>query len=252
MPVPFKRAGFDLLLDPKLANKKIIQVVALCLVVLALMVSLFFDLHLTDDAAGGKMLWNSQEAYLFVALSRDGYHLTPFHYLLASVPAYLGVPRTRDDTRSFTIVFRITPTGVEEHVAPDIGFRAYIPRGETIYAWDGGPLWKWAGTQFERASPEEQQTIILDENILFSKKDYVNVDGWSMRHSLRGWPSKSEIELAGKPVIFLSKANDRPTTKEEIALEVQLPGGTPQTILHAMSWPHLVSKPEYDRTFKKP
>jgi hypothetical protein len=230
-------------------NKRIVQVTALCLVVLTILAFLFLELHFVDDAADGVLLWNSQEAYLFVGLSRDGYHLTAIHCLVALIPAFFGVPRARDDTRSFTIVFRVTPAGVEKHVVPDVGFRAYIPNGETIYAWDGGPLSRWAGTYFEKVDPDEPRRFLLDENALFSKKDFTDANGWSVRHSLRNWPS--EIELQGERVKFLTKINDWPTTRKEVSLDIQLPSGTSQTVLRAKSWPHLVSKSEYDHTFER-
>lgn len=222
---------------------------ALCLVVLAILAFLFPELHFVDDAADGVLLWNSQEAYFFVGLSRDGYQLTAIHGLVALIPAFFGAPRTRDDTRSFTIVFRVTPNGVEKYVVPDVGFRAYIPNGETIYAWDGGPLWKWAGTHFEKVDRAEPRRFLLDESALFSKKDSTDANGWSVRHSLRNWPS--EIELQGKRVKFLTKINEWSITKREVSLDIQLPNGSVQRVLHAKSWPHLVSKSEYNHAFEK-
>lgn len=140
------------------------------------------------------------------------YHFTCAEYLLSHLPAYFGIPRTVDDNRLSMLVFRITPTAVERHVADpyqmDRGFLAYVPRGNTIYAYDGGAmLWKWAGTHFETLTLEEQRKLALDENPFASKKDYTNVDGWSSR-SLANWPAKSEIALQGKPVTFFTKQNN--------------------------------------------
>jgi hypothetical protein len=231
-----------------LEKKRTVLVVAACLLLFVLM-SLFFELHLLGDSAqDGVLLWNSEEAYLFFGWGRGGYHFTGFEYLLSHIPAYFGVPRTVDDNRLSMVVFRITPTAVERYVTEPYrmyrGFLAYIPRDKTIYAYDGGAmLWKWAGTHFETAYPEK---IVLDEKLLSEKKDYTNVSGWSARHSLTTWPSKSEIELQGKPVIFLMTLKN---SGKEVLLDVQLPGAPPRRILHTMSGLHLVSKSEYDRTF---
>ena len=234
-----------------MAKKRSVLVVAACLLLLVLM-SAFFELHLVADSAqDGVLLWNSEEAYLFVGWGRSGYHLTGFEYLFSYVPAYFGIPRTVDDNRLSMVVFRITPTGIERYVTEPYqmyrGFLAYIPRDKTIYAYDGGAmLWKWAGTHFETAYPEEQQKIVLDEKLLSAKKDYTNVSGWSVRHSLTTWPSKSEIELQGKPLTFFMTSKN---SGDEVLLDVQLPGATPQRILHTKSGLHLVSKSEYSRTF---
>jgi hypothetical protein len=73
-----------------LAKKRSVLVVAVCLLLLVLM-SAFFELHLVADSAqDGVMLWNSEEAYLFIGWGRSGYHLTGFEYLFSYVPAYFG------------------------------------------------------------------------------------------------------------------------------------------------------------------
>jgi hypothetical protein len=209
-----------------LGKKRTLQVVAACFLLLVLL-SVFFELHLVRDSAqDGVLLWNSEEAYLFVGWPRSGYHLSCFQYFLAYIPAYFGIPRTYDDNRFSTIAIRITPTGVERYVTEPYqtyrGFLAYIPSEKTIYAYDGGAiLWKWAGTHFESAYPEN---FVLDEKLLSEKKDYTNVSGWSVRHSLTTWPSKSEIELQGKPVIFFMTSKN---SGKEVLLNVQLPGATP-------------------------
>ena len=231
-----------------LEKKTTVLLVTACLFMFVLM-SVFFEFHLVRDSAqDGVLLWNSEEAYLFIGWGRSGYHLTGFEYLFSHIPGYFGIPRTVDDNRLSMVVFRITPTEVERYVSEPYhmyrGFLAYIPRDKTIYAYDGGAmLWKWAGTHFETAYPEK---IVLDEKLLSEKKDYTNVSGWSVRHSLTTWPSKSEIELQGKPVNFLMTSKK---SSKDVLLDVQLPGATPQRILHANSGLHLVSKSEYDRTF---
>ena len=213
------------------------------------LLSLFFEFHLVQDGAQDDvLLWNSEEAYLFIGWGRSGYHISGFEYLFSYIPAYFGIPRTVDDNRLSMVVFRITPTEVERYVSEPYhmyrGFLAYLPRDKTIYAYDGGAmLWKWAGTHFETAFPEK---ILLDEKLLSEKKDYTNLSGWSVRHSLTTWPSKSEIELQGRPVIFLMTSKK---SGKEVLLDVQLPGATPRRILHTNSGLHLVSKSEYDRTF---
>jgi hypothetical protein len=230
-----------------------IQVVAISCVAVTIIV-FFFQLHLVRDwAEDSALLWNSEEAYLFVGWPRSGYHFTCFEYLLAYVPGYFGVPRTYDDNRLSTIVIRITRSSAERYVVDDldgVGFRAYIPHSKVIYAYNGGAaLWKWVGTDFEQASPEEQQGVPLNEIALLSSKDFTSVDGWSARHSLTSWPPQLEIELGGEPVTLLVKLA---SSGDELSLDLQHRGGAPQRILHVERKLHLVSKSEYDRIFKKP
>lgn len=233
---------------------RIMLAAVLCLIVL--LVAFFrWEFHFAGDSAvDDVLLWNSEDAYLFVGWGRSGYHFTCAEYLFSYIPAYFRVPRTVDDNRLSMIVFRITPTAVEQYVVEPYqmyrGFLAYIPRGNAIYAYDGGAaLWKWAGTDFATVTPEEQKRLAIDEKAFASTKDYTNVNGWSSRHSLVAWPAKSEIELQGKSVTFFTKVKD---SGSEVSLELQLPGRAPQSILRTKKAWHLVSKSEYDRIFKNP
>jgi hypothetical protein len=234
-------------------KKRTMQVVATCLALLAI-AACFFQFHLTRDwAEGSVLLWNSEEAYLFVGWPRSGYHFTGFQLLVELIPAYFGVNHTVDDKRFSIIVIRITRSNVERYVLDDSsgsGFQAYIPYGKTIYAYyRGAALWKWAGDHFEQASPEERQSVPIDEKTLLPQKDFTNVDGWSARHSFTGWPPQSEIELAGQPVTLLVKLS---SSGDEVSLDLHRQGSTAQRLLHVERKLHLVSKSEYDRTFKQP
>lgn len=223
---------------------------AACCFIVFVVVIFFYPLYFIDDWVGGQLLWNSHEAYLFAGWSGMGDHYTPVGFLFAVIPAYFGASRPPNDARISTYVLRITPTSIERYVVPDITFRSYIPKDSTVYAWDGGPLWKWVGNHFERATPDEEQKVIEipKVTILSAGKDFSDPHGWSVRNSVTGWPAKSEIELNGKPVVFFMTLQD---LNREVSLDVQLPGGARERILHAKSRLHLVSRSEYKSKFQK-
>lgn len=229
-------------------KKRMVQVLAISAIV-AIVGAFFFEIHFLDDWIGGVLLWNSDEAYLFSTWSGMGYRRTVIGFLAALVPAYFGASASPDESRHCTIVFRVTPTHVERYVVKDVAFRAYIPRGNMIYAWDGGPLWKWAGDHFERATHDEEHEIIEvpAATILSVAKDVSDPRGWSVKNSLTGWPAKSEIELKGKPIFFYMMLND---SNREVSVDVQLPDRERERILHAKSKLHIVSKHEYVRALQ--
>ena len=170
-------------------------------------------------------------------------------FLAALVPAYFGASAGPDESRHGTIVFRITPAHIERYVVPDVGFEAYLPKGKTIYAWNGGPLWKWAGDHFERAAPEEEREVIEipKATMLSGGKDISDPHGWSVRNTLSGWPAKTEVDLGGKPIFFYVTLGD---SNREISVDVQLPNRERKRILHAKSKFHLVGWREYERAFR--
>src|SRR3974377_2094428 len=104
------------------------RVFVICVIV-AIAGAFFSELHFLDDWVGGALVWNSNEAYLFSAWSGMGYRRTTIGFLPSLVPAYFGASAPPNDRRHSTIVFRITPVGIERYVVPDVAYRAYIPKG---------------------------------------------------------------------------------------------------------------------------
>jgi len=229
-------------------KKRIVQALTICIVV-AIVGAFFAELHFLDDWVGGVLVWNSEEAYLFSSWSGMGYRHSLIGFLAALVPAYFGASAPPNESGHCTIVFRITPARIERYVVQGVVFRAYIPKGNMIYAWSGGPLWKWAGDHFERATQEEDREVIEIPGVtmLSIVKDISDPLGWSVRNSLTGWPSKSEVELKGKPTFFYVDLRD---SNREIYVDVQLPGRERERILHAKSKLHLVARREYERLFR--
>lgn len=211
-----------------------------------------------DEIHNSVMLWNSQEAYIFARWSRAGYHFTCFQYLFGYVPAFFGLNHTYDDLRSSTLVIRITPKGIGRYVVErdtanpkgdPVDFRAYFPVGPTIYAADvRGDLWKWAGADFERVRPEDQREVI-NGDAPAQQQDFQNISGWSTRHDVYRWQSRSSIELEDKPILFLLRLGN---SGDELSLEVQLPNGAPQNALHVDGHLHLVGQTKYKEMFKRP
>ncbi len=230
-------------------NKSIVQAVTV-LVIVAIVMALFTELHFLEDWVGGVLVWNPDEAYLFSGWSGTGYRRSLVGFLAALVPAYFGASARPDESRHSTIVFRITSSRVERYIVPDVGFRAYIPKGNTIYAWDGGPLWKWAKDHFERSTPEEEREVIeVPKATLFSVgKDISDPKGWSVRNSLTEWSAKSQVDLGGKPTFLYVALSD---SNREISVDVQLPGRERERILRAKSKLHLVGKQEYEQAFRE-
>ncbi len=237
-------------------RKTVIQLAAFLLFIYA---TCFLRLHLVRDGVENSvLLWNSDEAYLFVNWSRAGYHFTCLEYLVGYIPAFFGANHTYDDTRTSIIVIRITPDGTNRYVVErpyvyddgdhgDRGFHAYFPVGQTIYAFDGSDPWKWAGTHFERVKPEEPVRVTASNQA--SQQDFQNLNGWSARREISSWQLQSSIELDNKPIAFSMK---RDHSGDDLSLKLQLPNAAPQPLLHVNKNLHLVRTTTYKSMFEKP
>jgi hypothetical protein len=68
------------------------------------------------EYCGVNLLWNDSEAYFFVGVGRQGYHVSCLRYPWLTIKEYLGAIESPDDNRAFLVVLRVTSSGVERHV----------------------------------------------------------------------------------------------------------------------------------------
>jgi hypothetical protein len=116
----------------------------------ALVALSFFQMHFVESSGDGDLLWNGNEAYLFVHGVRRSYRLSYLGYLGEMIKEPLGVVASPDSRSPFTLVVQITPSAV----------RSYQVAGE-----------------FEFCTP-------LEHSLRLSRDDSTDVKGWSARHSV--------------------------------------------------------------------
>jgi len=142
-----------------------LKLTVLAAVVIGLVVTLVFGkLYMTRDDSGADLLWNPNEAYLFVTVAHRGFRIRYLEYPWVVLKELLYGVRGPDDQRTSVTVVHITADGVERHVeawdqdqanTPDL----YTPFEGRIYANYRGSLGKWTGNKFEMATAEEQRRL---------------------------------------------------------------------------------------------
>src|SRR5215475_7858587 len=118
--------------------------------------SFFFHVHFIESSADESLLWNAKEVFLFVQGEHRGYSPSYAGYLAAVAKPYFGVVDSPDDRRPYTVIIRVTPSGVERYEESE-QFDFFTPRGDPLYAWHDGDLWLWKGSHFEELSSEQAQ-----------------------------------------------------------------------------------------------
>jgi len=189
--------------------------------------------------------------YMFVMVARRGYRLSYFRYPWEALKGWLRVPTIPTDERVFFTVIRVTPSGVEHHLAsvadstgkiPDF----FTPVGETIYANCQGTLCKWTGDHFEVATTEEQTMM-----------DGINHLGPDVDTKINGWPKKGigpvlgesqfSIQLDKDLALLVRQGNINKLVNESAAVDLQRTGQTPEPLWHVDGKPRKVTKKEYER-----
>ena len=100
--------------------------VAIGIIAAILLFAASFNLYYLRDDSGGQLLWNADEAYLFMTVARRGVRLSYLEYRTV-LKEWLNAPAFPTNQRVFLSVIRVTPSGIERHVGKVVGETADIP-----------------------------------------------------------------------------------------------------------------------------
>jgi hypothetical protein len=216
----------------------------------AVVIAASYRLYFIREDKGGTVLWNKNEAYFFIPISRRGKHVSSLRYAWFLAKEYLGAIEPADDDRESLAVVRVTPSRVENHMLPQTDLRPgsgpsmYTPRKGRIYANCPalGGLCVWIGDHFEPAAQEEQRGFNGIEGL--TEKDFDH--GWSSS----GFNSGFTINVGDQ---FTLSVNDSPMETENGAISIDLlrPGKPPERIWDLSVHKGRVSKTEYQHAFRE-
>ncbi len=166
------------------------------------------EVHVVRPAAGlGQLLWDDDEAFLFIEETVDGLRMPYLQYGAAAVPAYLlGFQPSSRDQKSTRTIIRITAQSEEVHVLrmPHGPF-SLRPLGHRVYARVNGVPMRWSGSRFEPADVNEWA-----ETVRLPSSDFSNVNGWSNRSDVlhRGiGETRYWLRLGGEAVDVINVNN---------------------------------------------
>lgn len=144
------------------------------------------SVYFTRSYVSGTALWNANEAYFFVEVSREGVHDRYIRYPWVLFREYVHAPEGNDDDLTYLVAIHVTSSGVEHHVLMFEDGGSIYPRKLTpleghIYAsnCEGLPscLYRWAGDHFEPATQEESRRWMAPTASLMRKLSTVRTDG---------------------------------------------------------------------------
>ena len=218
-------------------------------------------IYFLRENSGGYVIWNADEAYLFIHVTRQGLPVRYLRYPLFVVGEILGVVESVDDDRASVIVIRVTSSSVERHVlkladradgGPGSDPGEYTPLEGHIYAMcpplDG--LCRWAGDHFERATQEERQRLYGIKSL--TRKDFENdKDGWSRRQFRAGSTDrKFTIKVGDKFELSVNNIGVNGTENGTVSIDLLRPGKAPERIKDFYRRERKVSRTEYQHAFQ--
>jgi hypothetical protein len=213
--------------------------VALALAIVLILL-FFFHIYYIETSVDADLLWNANEVLFFAHGENRGYHVSYLGYAVALAKGYFGVIDPPDDRNSFTTIIRITAEGTERREVKGI-FEYCTPQNGLLYAAHDGDLWRWTGSDFQKASARERQQMDNIERL--SKRDFTDVTGWSGRYSvLSRRPDQSPKQVSGLPLSLDVSNGKLLVNLSDRHIEEQL-------YYSRAGMPQRVGKAEYDRVF---
>jgi len=230
---------------------RIVSLVVVVLVLLGVCAMAYFNRYAvawTDHA--GQILWNADEAYLFIQVGRNGWRGSYLRYVVRLANNFLfqaGSPPT--ETRRAIQVFTLTSDGVEAYPIPETGIGGLTNFAGNIYAREGGMLIRWTGRSFVRSTDEEDQRFRAATTKAGANFD--NVNGWSGRSNVLNrafGDTEFKLVVGGRQLSLIAHISSYP--EQWKAIDIKRPGREPQRVWYQDQSGKYVSRKEYEAFFK--
>ena len=219
-----------------------------------------------QEWAGGFLIWNRSDAYLFVKVDRRGYSVSLLEFPFSVLEKLLRVPVIPSETREFLLVLRVTESEVEHHTvkladvlkeSPGADPSKYTPVGDHIFANCPalGGLCRWGGDRFEPATEQERSAIMPQRfgpgSRLTTEDFYNDSSGWSRRSFAVGSGDHTLIaEVDDKFRVVLSNAEPKGTKNGITSVVLQRPGRPAEEIASFKAYDGTLSREQYLRDFR--
>lgn len=225
--------------------------VVIIIVLVTIAVMLLVRLHVIKyERSDGELLWNDDEAYLFMREATSGYRPTVLELVIEPLREYFYAPALpSENTSSFTVT-RITPSGVEDsETIPPLHLARVTPLRGGIYAECLQSVCKWSGKEFQVISKEDADKIGGESRL--TREDFSNVNGWS-RHEIR-----SSLPGQNMPPYTFSAGLNHGTKLvvsgyNPVSIDLVRSGRPSDRIWYHKQETRIVSMSEYQRRFQQP
>jgi hypothetical protein len=150
-----------------------------------------------------QLLWNADEAYLFIGTRLTGWRFSYLRLVGEVALASIQVTTPPQASKPSIVMLKITAATVERHVLEnaDMVWPAFTLFEHKIHY---GVLWQWTGSNFDPLTPEERRRY-LDAHV--ADGGFQNIDGWSNRYlSFSSVPAgglRLDLVLAHQPTVLI-------------------------------------------------
>lgn len=190
------------------------------------------------------VLWNKQEAYVFVGRRTSGWQGNTVSWLWQVVRNYFLASTQVQSTVFSTTVLKIRADGVERIELSGRSVSPLLLAQGHIYGASPGGMVRWTGDEFVEVSVENAEAVWASSP---PTPPYDDLDGWSHRSGLlNGNEGVVHMFLGGNPVALETQSLARIKR-----ITLSLPGRPKETLLEIDEQPRYVDRRSYATAFNR-
>lgn len=191
-------------------------------------------------AAPTHLLWNTNEAYLFIGTRRTGWYGNYLEFAWQAIRNALGASTSIKESRPAVIVLRITRSDVQRHTFDGMMPGPVMVRDDEIYILSNGPR-RWRDGGFERIDADQERVV---HSSPMQEPNFSGVQGWSRRMNLfHGGEGDVPMTLDGETVTVIAETQYSPAVSAGVRL--RRAGGDVQALWSVDERARYLSREDY-------
>ena len=203
----------------------------------------------------GTLFWKGNEAYLFTAESKAGYHFSYLAFPLVLAVQFYWAP-TPASKWGCPLVIHVTPTAIErQHGAcgdQQVQANFVTPYDNNFYAvCEGATLCKWAENGYVTATAKENKRLDVGVLPAIARGNNEVISGWRLHH-FPDAGDQFEARLTDGSVITVGNRAKHLRSYPWVVVDLLRPDQSAQELYNVNGLPRIFSKKAYVATFPVP
>ena len=200
----------------------------------------------------GTLFWKGNEAYLFTAESKAGYHFSYLAFPLVLAVQFYWAPSPANKW-GCPLVIHVTPTAIERQRGAcgdqQVQANFVTPYDDHFYAvCEGATLCKWADHGYVAATEKENKRLDVGVLPAIARENNGMISGWRL-HYFPDSGDHFEVRLNDGSVISVGNRAKHLRSYPWVAVDLLRPNQTGQELYNVNGVPRIFSKKGYLTTF---
>jgi hypothetical protein len=211
--------------------------------------------YYVGNGIDGALFWKGNEAYLFTAESKAGYHFSYLAFPFVLVVQFYWAPSPANKW-GCPLVIHVTPTAIERQRGAcgdqQVQANFVTPYDDHFYAvCEGATLCRWADHGYVAATEKENKRLDVGVLPAIARENNEVISGWRL-HYFPDSGDHYEVRLNDGSVISVGNRAKHLRSNPWVVVDLLRPNQTGQELYNVTGVPGIFSKKVSQTTFPSP